>query len=140
MMSKLTLIAAGLCVCLLAGCTTVAPNEPAVTTMSSSSSYAKTFEVEFNGSGTFTWPSSGAQPSLVAVEMTYADGVGGVNTFDLNYTRDSVERDLVGSVAVAMRTFTWYLPAGKFPQSGDVWSFSNTLAGDAILTIDVEYK
>jgi hypothetical protein len=106
----------------------------------SSSSYRKTIVIDFTTSGTYTWKQSGAVPSIMSVEMVYKSGVGTANTFDLDYVRAGVTRDLVEYTHAEMRTFTWYVPSDKYPEQGDVWTWSNTAGGKAILTVDVAYQ
>ena len=103
------------------------------------SSYRKVYENPFTTSGTYTWKGVATAPAVRAVEMTYPTGVTNANTFALSYTRNGITRDLL-SVNGTMHTITWYVPGEFYAIEGDVWSWSNSAAGAATLTIYADYQ
>lgn len=109
------------------------------TSTTGGSSYRKVYEITFNGSSNFTWKAASTAPIPHSIEMTYATGVTLSNTFTLGYTRNSVYRELI-TASGTMHTITWYVPNDFYALEGDVWSWSNTAAGAAVLTINADYQ
>ena len=158
-MNKLMKYACGVACVLVVGCTNLKPvvQPPAVkdvdvdmgpvkimtalttTNIMGGSSYRKAYEISFTGGGDFTWKKSATAPAIRSVEMSYPTGVTNYNIFSLTYLRNGVSRDLL-ITSNTMHTVTWYVPSDFYALEGDVWSWTNSAAGAAILTINADFQ
>ena len=103
------------------------------------SSYRKAYETLFNTASNFVWKAAATAPAIRAVEMSYATGLTNANTFTLSYVRNGISRELL-TVSGTMHTLTWYVPGEFYAMEGDVWTWSNTAAGSAVLTVYADYQ
>jgi len=105
-----------------------------------SATFRKIIEVTFTTSGSYTWKRSAGLPALMCIEMVYHDGQEHANTFDLNYVRSGITRDLYEYTASNMRTLHWYVPRDNYFRENDRWEWSNTAGGRCTLTIYAKYN
>ena len=108
-------------------------------TPTSENGYRKVIILSFTTASNYTWKASSTIPTIKSVEMTYGTGVTNANTFTLNYTRNGILREML-SVAGTMHTLTWYVPSDYYMLEGDIWSWSNSAAGAAVLTVNCDYQ
>lgn len=102
-----------------------------------SSTSKKIVSVNFKSTGSYTWPTTADYPSALSMDMTFNSGAYS-NTFYFGYVRAGVQHDMLSYTADGTHSLVWYIPSRYFFQTGDKLVWSNSVAQNAVFTLNTD--